>query len=74
MRVIQRSKAPTPKFFKNLRAIGLALAAISGAILTLPFNVPDVCITVATYTGVAGAVMAALCHTAVKHESENKRE
>lgn len=40
MSVVQRVKAPTPKFFKTLRTIGLALAAIGGVILASPIALP----------------------------------
>ncbi|KGO88983.1 hypothetical protein [Flavobacterium suncheonense] len=29
MNVVERAKAPTPKFFKVLRTVGLALSAVS---------------------------------------------
>lgn len=56
MNIVQRAKAPTPKFFKKLRNIGLALAAISTAIITAPIALPAAIVTVAGYVGVAGAV------------------
>ncbi len=36
MNLIERAKAPTPKFFRVLRSIGLALLAISGTIVATP--------------------------------------
>lgn len=36
MNLIERAKAPTPKFFKLLRTIGLTLAAAGGMLLTTP--------------------------------------
>ena len=35
MNIVERAKAPTPKFFKILRSIGLALLGISGSIYHL---------------------------------------
>ena len=40
MNIVQRAKAPTPKFFKKLRNIGLTLAAISTVIVTAPIALP----------------------------------
>ena len=37
-KIINRAKAPTPKFFKVLRTVGLALAAVGGTILAAPIN------------------------------------
>ena len=42
MNMIKRAKAPTPKFFKVLRNIGLALAALGGTILAAPMALPVV--------------------------------
>ena len=40
MNVVERAKAPTPKFFKVLRTIGLALLAVSGSIIAAPVASP----------------------------------
>mgnify|MGYP004704973545 CR=1 FL=1 len=40
MKLIKRAQAPTPKFFKVLRNIGLALAAMGGTILAAPIALP----------------------------------
>ncbi len=60
MNIIKRVKAPTPKFFKVLRNIGLALAAIGGTILTAPIALPVVVITIGGYVAVAGGVLSAV--------------
>jgi hypothetical protein len=49
MNVVERAKAPTPKFFKVLRTIGLALLAVSGSIVAAPVALPAVVVTVAGY-------------------------
>lgn len=58
--IVQRVKAPTPKFFKRLRNIGLTLAGVAGAILTAPVSLPAVIIMVAKYIAVAGTVAGAV--------------
>jgi uncharacterized membrane protein HdeD (DUF308 family) len=65
MSVVERVKAPTPKFFKTLRAIGLCLAAVGGAILAAPVAVPAALVTIAGYAALAGGVMTAISQTAV---------
>ena len=65
MDFIERAQAPTPKFFKILRTIGLALLAVSGAILTAPVTLPVVVITIAGYTAVAGGVLSAVSQVTV---------
>jgi uncharacterized membrane protein HdeD (DUF308 family) len=60
MNIINRAKAPTPKFFKVLRNIGLALAAVGGTILAAPIALPVVVTTVGGYLAVAGGVVSAV--------------
>ena len=65
MSVVQRVKAPTPSFFKTLRTIGLALAAIGGAILASPIALPAGLIAAAGYVALAGGVVTTVSQTAV---------
>ena len=60
MNIIKRVKTPTPKFFKVLRNIGLALAAASGTILVAPIALPVVITTVGGYLALAGGVLSAV--------------
>lgn len=60
MNLIQRAKAPTPKFFKVLRNIGLILASVGGTILAAPIALPIVVSTAGGYLAVAGGVMTAV--------------
>ena len=60
MNVIKRAKAPTPKFFKVLRNIGLVLAAVGGTILSAPVTLPVVLVSIAGYIAVAGGVISAV--------------
>lgn len=60
MNAIKRAKAPTPKFFKVLRNIGLALAAVGGTVLAAPIALPVVVTSVAGYLAVAGGVISAV--------------
>ena len=76
MNIVQRVKAPTPKFFKTLRTIGLALAATGGAILASPIALPSGLVAAAGYVILAGGVVTAVSQTAVdttdKTESNNE--
>jgi hypothetical protein len=66
--VFQRVNAPTPKFFKKLRNIGLALAAVAGTIIAAPVALPAVIVKVAGYLAVASGVLSAVSQTAVEGE------
>ncbi len=72
MNVIDRVKAPTPKFFKVLRTIGLSLAAVSAALIAAPVALPAAVITVAGYIAVAGTVVTAVSQTAVVHNPDEE--
>ncbi len=65
MSVVERVKAPTPKFFKTLRTIGLALAALGGAILASPIALPAGLVAAAGYVALAGGMVTAVSQTAV---------
>jgi uncharacterized membrane protein HdeD (DUF308 family) len=60
MKVVARAKAPTPKFFKVLRNIGLVLAAVGGTILAAPVTLPVIVTSVGGYLVVAGGVASAV--------------
>jgi hypothetical protein len=66
--LVDRLAAPTPKFFRTVRKIGLGLAAIGGAILTAPIGLPVAVVTAAGYLAVAGGVMTAVAQAAVGSE------
>jgi len=70
MKLIERLKAPTPKFFRVLRNVGLALAAAGGALLTAPIALPVAVVTVAGYLTVVGGVITAVSQTAVDGETD----
>ncbi len=62
--IIDRIKAPTPKFFKTLRTIGLSMAAIAATVLTAPVALPAIIIQIAGYVAVAGGVLGIISQTA----------
>ena len=74
MNVVERAKAPTPKFFKVLRTIGLALLAVSGSIVAAPVALPAVVVTVAGYATVAGGVISAVSQITVDDQRNKKDE
>lgn len=68
MNIVERYQKPTPKFFKVLRNIGVALATAGGAIIAAPIALPAALITVATYATIAGSVVTAVSQAVVKDE------
>ena len=71
MNIIKRVKTPTPKFFKVLRNIGLALAAVGGTILAAPIALPVLITTVGGYLAVAGGVLSAVSQLTTAEEKSN---
>lgn len=71
MNVIDRAQAPTPKFFKTLRSVGLVIAAAGAAILTAPVALPAAIVTVGGYLTVAGSVLSAISQVTVDDNRKN---
>ena len=65
MNLIERAVSPTPTFFQKLRNFGLALAAISAAIIASPVALPTIVVTIAGYLAVAGTVLGAVSQVTV---------
>lgn len=61
----ERLTAPTPRFFRRLRAVGIALGAIGAAVLAAPVALPVAITAVAGYLATAGAVVTAVSSTTV---------
>ncbi|MEC4050946.1 hypothetical protein OX284_016030 [Flavobacterium sp. SUN046] len=73
MNIVKRAKAPTPKFFKVLRSIGLALVGVGGVIAAAPVAMPAIVVSISGYLAVAGGVMAAVSQITVdSNKSGNK--
>ena len=70
MNIQQRLQAPTPRFFKKVRTVGLILAAISGTLMTTPIALPLVVVKAAGYLAVAGAVASAVSQVTTTNEDE----
>jgi hypothetical protein len=66
MSIIERMQAPTPKFFRVLRNIGLCLVAAGGVLVASPIAIPAAVVTIGGYLIVAGSVATAVAQTAVE--------
>ena len=67
-KIVNRATAPTPKFFKVLRSIGLAVAAIGGTLLASPVALPIGLVTVGGYLAVAGGVLTAASQLSIRDD------
>ena len=68
--ITNRMQGPTPKFFKTLRNVGVALAAVSAAVFECPVALPTIITDMAGYLAVAGSVMGVVSQLAVLNEYE----
>jgi hypothetical protein len=72
MKLIDRLKAPTPKFFRVLRNVGLGLAAAGGILVASPIAIPAIVVTIGGYMIVAGSVATAVSQAVTTSEGEKK--
>ena len=66
--LVQRVVAPTPKFFRTLRAIGVVIGLVGGAILASPVALPAAIVTIGGYLALAGSIVTGVSQTAVGKE------
>ena len=72
MNLAERVLAPTPKWFKILRTVGIALASVGGIIIASPVALPVGLVSAAGYLILGGSIITAVSQTAVKSEEEPK--
>ena len=70
MNLAERVLAPTPKWFKVLRTVGIALASIGGIIVASPVALPVGLVSAAGYLILGGSIISVVSQTAVKSEEE----
>lgn len=72
MSIINRMKAPMPKFFRRLRNIGIMMAAIGGAIISAPVSLPAAVISIGSYLTLAGSIIGTISQATVQGEGSNE--
>ena len=70
MNLAERVLAPTPKWFKILRTVGIALASVGGIIIASPVALPVGLVSAAGYLILGGSIITAVSQTGVKTEEE----
>ncbi len=66
MTLTQRFNAPTPKFWKGVQKIAIAVGAVAGVIVAAPITLPAAVVTVAGYAITAGSVAATLSQLTIE--------
>jgi uncharacterized membrane protein HdeD (DUF308 family) len=72
LNLVKRTMAPTPKWFKILRTVGIALASVGGIILASPVALPVGLVSAAGYLVLGGGIISAVSQTGVKTEEESR--
>jgi hypothetical protein len=72
MNLAERVLAPTPKWFKVLRTVGIALASVGGIIIASPVALPVGLVSAAGYLILGGSIISVVSQTAVETENEKK--
>ncbi len=72
MNLAERVLAPTPKWFKVLRTVGIALASIGGIIVASPVALPVGLVSAAGYLILGGSIISVVSQTGVKSEEETE--
>ena len=70
MNLAERVLAPTPKWFKILRTVGIALASVGGIIIASPVALPVGLVSAAGYLILGGSIISVVSQTGVKTEEE----
>ena len=70
MNLAERVLAPTPKWFKVLRTVGIALAFVGVIIIASPVALPVGLVSAAGYLVLGGSIISVVSQTAVKSEEE----
>ena len=68
----KRWNAPTPKFWKKVQNIAIAIGAAAGVIVAAPITLPAAVVTVAGYLVTAGTVAATLSQLTVEANQDKK--
>ena len=68
MNLVNRVIAPTPKWFKVLRNVGIALASVGGVIIASPVVLLVGLVSAAGYLILGGSIISVVSQTAVKSE------
>ena len=73
LNLISRIEAPTPKWFRIVRNLGLALSAVGGVLVAAPVALPAGIVTLGGYLLLGGSIIGAVSQTAVSAEEYGER-
>ena len=68
LNLVSRIQEPTPKWFRIVRNLGLALSAVGGVLVASPVALPAAVVAVGGYLLLGGTIIGAVSQTAVSAE------
>ena len=70
LNLVDRALAPTPKWFRILRTVGIAMASVGGVVLASPVALPVGLVSAAGYLILGGSIISVVSQTAVTTEEK----
>lgn len=72
LNLVSRIAAPTPKWFRIIRNVGITLSAIGGTLVAAPVVLPATLVTIGGYLLLSGTLICAVSQTAISSEEYGK--
>ena len=73
LNLVSRIQEPTPKWFRIVRNLGLALSAVGGVLVAAPVALPAAVVTVGGYVLLGGSIIGAVSQTAISSEEYGEK-
>ncbi|MCB4234591.1 hypothetical protein LDL59_04235 [Kaistella anthropi] len=74
LNLVDRVLEPTPKWFRIVRNLGLALSAVGGVLVASPVALPAAVVSVGGYLLLGGYIIGAVSQTAISHRKNMATE
>ena len=74
LNIVERALAPTPKWFRILRTVGIAMASVGGVVLASPVALPVGIVSAAGYLILGGSIISVVSQTAVTTEEKPEQK
>lgn len=73
LNLVSRIQEPTPKWFRIVRNLGLALSAVGGVLVAAPVALPATVVAVGGYLLLGGSIIGAVSQTAISSEEYGEK-
>lgn len=73
LNLVSRVQQPTPKWFRIVRNLGLALSAVGGVLVAAPVALPATVVAVGGYLLLGGSIIGAVSQTAISSEEYGEK-